>query len=1337
VGLLPPLSWDHFVRSTRLEEVSVEYQRWILSLMPLGGSTFSMNGHTYASPSLFEDDHGMRTLALRREPAGFLIPVHLWVRAFTDTPTIIAFTDDTAWYGITVQQWLDERTENRVDATYAIAPEKLRRFDYLPSFKDFVLLGKESIAPKSSFVHLHSHSEFSALDGYSHVSEMVAEAVRNNQPALALTDHGVCSGHPALQIEAKKAGIKPVYGIESYFVDDRFFRPMRKPAKTQFKDEDEYQRLIRQWEEEQKRGKDYWHLVLWAQTEEGLRNLWAASSEAQREGKYRGKPQMDWSTLERHAEGLMVSTACLRGPLSAALLNENHELANQRLGRLIDIFGGRVHLEIHTNQMPEQKLLNERLITMARDFSLPVVAVSDSHYPTAEHKLCHKVWIAVQTDSDLQDDADLFAGDEDYHLLSEQEARHSLSYLPPAVVDEAISNTSLVAEQCDATIRSRGSAPVFSKRPTREESQRRDVERLTEICLNNWHKTVGKKFPQEIYEERFAREMKLLVNKDFCGYFLMVSNYCRHARDNGVLVGPGRGSGGGCLVAYLANITEIDPVEAELIFERFLTSGRKGLPDFDVDFPSSMREWLTNFIIDYHGEDHVVRVGTHTYLRNKGAVRSLAKVLGSTIQIHFPDIEMICAIIDEAEADSAGLGRAWDEVWTAFPQEYEQWSSKYPLLFEMAEKIVGRLSTYGQHPAGVVIATDAPLKGEVPMRYTPSGHAVSEWNMEALESIGLVKFDLLTIRNLDTLQEGVDIDSRLAQEAASFGARVAEETGERIDFYSWTAEYDDPEVWDAICAGDTLGMFQIETYAGTAMCRRYKPRSIQELADVITLIRPGPMRSGLTDTFLRRRHGEEEVTFPHPLLEQVLSKRYGTIIYQEDILSVCMILAKYDENEADEVRKILGKKKVEEAKEAGLKFVHRCEENGVPRSVSEPLWEQMEEFAKYSFGNAHAFGYATIAFWCVSGATKIYDWDNKEYISVSKAFKRGVDHVACFDEETGKTIRGKVKKVIRTNDLHSKTMGWVVRTKSNKRLECSIDHRILTPDGYKKVSELLPGDMVASEKRVSVMTDERRRAIAEGVRRHWEGMSQDDKRLRIERTKESLPTELRSTAAKLGWSRMDSDERESRVKKLVESATGGTWGACRRGVVEKCGHRYASSNERFICEWFNLHGIDHESQVWVGSGFADWRVKGVFIEFDGLDRHESYFENKFGDDPYIVIKDINYVDHDLHFFLEEDIMRSGGFVTFEPIVSITPSKPIIMYDIVMEQAPHNFLADGIVVHNCAWLKVRKPLAFLTAVLSTADAKRIPDFIEEARQRGITPLPPDINTSDRRFSVVRR
>lgn len=881
-----------------------------------------IDGRTFPSVCLVEDSNGMRLLVvedLERVPAG-----EAWIRGHSSGARILVAPVPGGWRAILAERFMEVRTERASQGIYIVPEGEGRVFDHFPSYLDLVT--EETPEKAGGFVHLHAHSEFSALDGLSTIDGMVEAVAADDQPALAVTDHGVCAAHPVLQSAAKDKGIKPIFGIEANLVNDRHDQTPEKRY-------------------------DYWHLILWAQTDEGLRNLWAMSTQANREGFY-GRPRMDWETVERYAEGVMASTACLRGPVSQAILDEDETLARQMLARLLAIFGDRLYVELQTNQMEEQYRVNEALVGLAREQGIPFFVASDSHYSTVEDRLHHKVWIAAQTNKDLQDDADLFVGDSDYHLMTEAEVRQSLAYLGESVVDEAVANTLTVAERCQARMEGKTSPPVFSKAASEAEAIDKDVDRLIKLCLSNWHLTEGKTHPQAVYEERFEREMRLLIDKGFCGYYLMVADYTRWAKEHGILVGPGRGSGSGSLVAYLSEITGIDPVEADLMFERFLTEGRKALPDFDVDFPASKRQELTEYIVERYGEENVVRVGTHIRLKNKGVVRDMFRVLSKSLDnYHHPDIDKITAIIDEAEADKAGLGMSWEDLWDEHEEVLQPWRDKYPLVFDHADKLVGRLKTYGKHAAGLVIAPDASLTENLPLRKPSKDDPdlVAEFDMEELEKLGLVKFDILTLRTLDSIQECVDL--------------IRKERGDDIDVYSWTIEYDDPQVWTEVADGHTLGIFQIETSTGTREVKRFRPMSLDELADVITLMRPGPMRSGLTETYFRRKFGQEEVTYLDPRLEPILSKTYGAMIYQEQVMKTCMVLAGYDETEADVVRKLLGKKQIEKVEEAGKQFNARAVEHGTDPEVARVIWEQMAEFAKYSFNRSHAYGYAMLGYW--------------------------------------------------------------------------------------------------------------------------------------------------------------------------------------------------------------------------------------------------------------------------------------------------------------------------------------------------------------------------------------
>jgi DNA polymerase-3 subunit alpha len=774
------------------------------------------------------------------------------------------------------------------------------------------------------FVNLHSHSDFSALDGYSKISEMVEKVMEDGQSALALTDHGVAAGHPQLQVQCEAAGIHPVFGIEFYLVDDRHSRGGIKGAQY-----------------------NYWHTTAWARDEAGLRNIWGLTTEANREGFF-GRPRIDWDSLNRHSSGLYVSTGCLRGPVPQAILADEEDTTRERLARLLETFGDDLRVELHTNRLPDQIKVNHVLLGLAQELGIPPIAACDSHYSRSEHQPLHRVWVAMQTSTDLQDDSGLFSGDEQYHLMTAEEVKEALSDLPPDVVSEAMSNTVDLAFSCDARLEGRTQPPVFSKKG----GSGKDTDRLVELCLSNWHKTQGKIHPQEAYEARFEREMKLLGSRHLSGYYLMVADYCSWARSHGILVGPGRGSGSGSLVAHLAGIVSIDPVEAGLLFERFLTEGRKALPDFDVDFPTSKREEITGYIAWRYGEENVVRVGTTIRVKNKGVVRALAKVLLKTLEIHYPDIETICGLIDVFESDTSGLGIAWDDLMEDGAEVLAPYVEKYPELFALCGELVGRVKTYGKHPAGVVIS-DESLTDQLPMRSGDDGQMISEFDMESLEILGFNKFDILTLRTLDTLQDALDLISLLDR----WG-------GKRPPLEDFHEEFDDPQVWDEICAGHTLGIFQIETKPGTRMCRRQQPRSIRDLADVVTLVRPGPTRSGLTEVYLRRRDGEEEVSYLDERIKDVLKPTYGVILYQEQVLSICQRLAGYSLAESDEVRRILGKKKVDLVQKEGQRFVARCVEHGLDRQVAETLWEQLAEFSRYSFNLSHAYAYAVLAFYC-------------------------------------------------------------------------------------------------------------------------------------------------------------------------------------------------------------------------------------------------------------------------------------------------------------------------------------------------------------------------------------
>jgi DNA polymerase-3 subunit alpha len=423
--------------------------------------------------------------------------------------------------------------------------------------------------PEPTFVHLHAHSEYSALDGLAFVKEMVAVAKEQGHKALAVTDHGVVVGHPELDKLCTEAGIKPIFGMEAYLVEDRFSRE----------------------------NLDYYHITLWAMTDQGLLNLWAISTEGYKDGLH-GKPRVDWDTLSRLNEGVIVGSGCLRGPLSHEVKNKNVMQALHNSKRLTDIFGDRYYIEIHTNQLEEQIKVNHWLARHAKEFNIPMIAAVDSHYATKDQYDDHKVWLAMQTAKDVSQETTLFGGGQDYHMASEEEVFANLRYLGPETAFDAMLNTVALADRCNAKISKRVGMPRYHGGP---DAEQKDTDLMLDLCISAWTERVGGKGNEAEYLARFERESQLLIKKGFPGYFLMNADLVRYAKSHGVLVGPGRGSGAGSLVAYLLGITEVDPVENDLLFERFMTEGRTALPDFDIDYPSSKKQFMIDYAVSRRG----------------------------------------------------------------------------------------------------------------------------------------------------------------------------------------------------------------------------------------------------------------------------------------------------------------------------------------------------------------------------------------------------------------------------------------------------------------------------------------------------------------------------------------------------------------------------------------------------------------------------------------------------------------------------------------------------------------------------------------------------------------
>lgn len=1119
---------------------------------------------------------------------------------------------------------------------------------------------------------VHNHTDCSPLDGLQTPAEAVARGVELEHPAMAITDHGTNTGQPQFQYEAIKAGIQPLLGIEAYFQPDRKERPAAGDKAA----------MSRLW------GGD--HLVLLAMDNAGLKDMWAASSEAYATGHYH-RPRMDWDLLERYGSRLIATTACLGGVVTEDLKNGNFDQAFSRLERLHSIFGDRLYLEIQANELPDQIRVNQMLAQMGRQYGIPLVLANDAHYSSPEQAELHRLWMACQSGKNKEDY---------WHfspILGIERIRELTSYLDPADVDQALANTMVIAGRCSAKIDAHFEPPVFGA------SAEDDSRQLLAMCRSNWDRI---RDPSREHLDRLEREFEIVASKGMSGCYLMTEEIVSWERGQGGLVGPGRGSDAGSLMSYLIGITSMDPLPARLLFERFLTPGRASLPDFDLDFASSRRPAIQDHVVQRYGADHVVRVGTIMRYGIRGILNKLFSVMEDRLpEEAIAEGNQISRIIEDAEANTAGLGLPVDEMMEE--PALQPYIEKYASVFDRALDLVNRVYAYGKHPAGLIISPQVALTGILPTRSLAGELAVAEVDYRVADEMGLFKLDALTVSTLDKVHECIKL--------------VERNYGVRLDPRAWRIEHSDPQVWEEIGTGLTLGMFQIETSLCRDYCARMKPRSLDDLADLTTFIRPGPRNSGATESYLRRRAGAEEVTYPHPLLEEALRWSYGVVLYQEDILLICRILAGYDDLEADGVRKILGKKLTEKIAAAGEEFVRRCVERGHDEEQVRDLWAKMAEFGKYAFNR------------CETGDTRIYLAASSQYsdgtIDVATLHRRlhaqllppepsgwaAVGRpkyqgpcVICGADGPGKRTRGACNSCYvwrqKFNDpkrgLHGLSYYadgrirparivdvvaqgerevWKITLKDGKSITATGNHRHLTDAGYRRVDELIPGD--------SLITDG-----------GYEEDHYDPGRHRLTRGER---------------------RRQGNVR-----------------VSGEANYNFIDGGAAFWADWKKTH-----PRACAQCGTAEGRIETAHLDGD----HANNTEGNLAWLCASCHKAYDYAHND-----RRRRWQKGHLAEAVPIESVEYAGVQETYDVVMD-APHNFVANGIVTHNShgfsyatmsywtAWLKVHYPVEMITATLGSLighqhAVARMAEFTMEARRMGITVLPPSVVSGSADFTM---
>ncbi|MFL5468657.1 MAG: DNA polymerase III subunit alpha [Gemmatimonadaceae bacterium] len=776
-----------------------------------------------------------------------------------------------------------------------------------------------------SFVHLHCHSEYSLLDGANRIDDLIGRALEFEQPALAITDHGNLHAAWEFQEKAKKAGLKPIIGIEAYIA------PGDRRARDRVGGD---------------RGKPYYHLVLLAQNEIGYRNLVKLSSLAYTEGFY-AKPRMDRELLAKYNEGIVVSSACMAGEIAHHLLSDQYDQARATAAWYADVFRDRYYLEVQAHDSDNQATLNRRVFQLAEELNLPVVATNDAHFLTRDDHDAHDVLLCIGLGKDFSDN-NRMRYDEGLYFKSAPEIADAF----PGRTD-VLENTLRIADQTAIKFSKQYKVPSFPL-PAGVETENELLIRLSEEGARERY---GEELPANV-RERLDYELGVITKTGYAGYFLIVADFIKAAREKGIPVGPGRGSAAGSIVAYSLKITDIDPLKFDLLFERFLNPERVSMPDIDVDFCFERRGEVIEYVRQKYGRDSVGQIITFGTLKSRAAIKDVGRTLGFTPS----ETDYLAKLIPNHPNFSLTVKEAIERIpeirefyvtRKEDAREVKERKERYRQLLDYAMKLEGLSRHAGVHAAGVVIAP-GPLDEYVPVCTQASKGAgssedsivVTQYDMNALEHAGMLKMDFLGLTTLTVISDTLH--------------GIRERTGTAPDLDK--LPLDDPDTYRMLRAGRTVGVFQFESPLATDMLKSIRADRFDDLVASNALMRPGPLDAGMHRVYMRRKRGEEPVTYILPELEPILSTTYGVITYQEQVMRIAQTLAGISLAEADVLRKAVGKKDAELIRVELGKFIEKSVARGFDREIIEEIASQIETFGRYGFNKSHSVAYSIISY---------------------------------------------------------------------------------------------------------------------------------------------------------------------------------------------------------------------------------------------------------------------------------------------------------------------------------------------------------------------------------------
>ena len=758
-----------------------------------------------------------------------------------------------------------------------------------------------------SFVHLHVHSEYSLLDGFCRIGSMMDRVKELGQDAIALTDHGVMYGCIDFYKAAKAAEIKPIIGCEVY--------------------------VTRRLMSDRVHGidNDPYHLVLLCENRKGYENLCLLVSEAFMHGFY-GKPRVDLELLKKHHEGLIALSACLAGGVQQYLLEEQYEEARDYALKMAEIFGeGNFYLELQDHGIPEQRAVNQGLLRMARETGLPLVVSNDAHYLRKEEAVTQDVLLCVQTGKTVDDTNRMKFQTDEFYLKSEEELRQLFPNC-----DEAFENTVKIAQRCNLEfVFNEYHLPSF---PVPEGYTNEGYFR--ELCMDGFRERYSD--PPQSYLDRLEYEIGVISRMGYVNYYLIVWDFIRYAKESGIPVGPGRGSGAASIVAYCMHITEVDPMKYALIFERFLNPERVSMPDFDTDFCQERRGEVIDYVVKKYGADHVAQIATFGTMAARGAIRDVGRALNFT----YAETDVVAKLVP-----TMPLHITLKEALNVSPKLKEMYDGddRVKQLIDTAMCLEGVPRNTSTHAAGVVITAD-PVCSYVPLSRNDDT-IVTQYTMTTIEELGLLKMDFLGLRNLTVIR---DAELQIQKFEPGFSIdRIAD---------------DDPETFKMLAEGKTQGVFQLESAGMTGVCVGMKADSIEDITAIVALYRPGPMDS--IPKFIENKLNHRKVTYKCPQLEPILKVTYGCIVYQEQVIEIFRQLGGYTMGQADNIRRAISKKKMKIIEEERKVFVYGdkekgiagCIAGGISESVAQSLYDEIVAFANYAFNKAHAVCYAVVAY---------------------------------------------------------------------------------------------------------------------------------------------------------------------------------------------------------------------------------------------------------------------------------------------------------------------------------------------------------------------------------------